>query len=390
MLRSAQISLNFNPPAPCGAGHNLPASVDNIVVFQSTRPVRGGTQNFRFSGVKENNFNPPAPCGAGRPERQRLCQAGAISIHPPRAGRDPAPQSTHPASFYFNPPAPCGAGPHGHCRPGGLHPFQSTRPVRGGTAKDTDCATNKQFQSTRPVRGGTGGRGDLCRTPKISIHPPRAGRDGFGCTNTYSQTDFNPPAPCGAGHDAVQDRVNELLFQSTRPVRGGTDVGHLAVILRGFQSTRPVRGGTSSWIITGSTAENFNPPAPCGAGLAVGIAVLVHDDFNPPAPCGAGPPPGSACRYGGYFNPPAPCGAGPAGSGCSCSISGISIHPPRAGRDVAGAERPTLVFLFQSTRPVRGGTGTERSYRHKQPVISIHPPRAGRDPPFLWHLSPQR
>ena len=90
------------------------------------------------------------------------------------------------------------------------------------------------------------------------------------------------------------------------------------------------------------------------------------------------------------FNPPAPCGAGPAGSGCSCSIIGISIHPPRAGRDVAGAERPTLVFLFQSTRPVRGGTGTERSYRHKQPVISIHPPRAGRDPPFLWHLSPQR
>ena len=183
LLRSAQISLNFNPPAPCGAGHNLPASVDNIVVFQSTRPVRGGTQNFRFSGLKENNFNPPAPCGAGRPERQRLCQAGAISIHPPRAGRDPAPQSTHPASFYFNPPAPCGAGPHGHCRPGGLHPFQSTRPVRGGTTIAQAALNLVIFQSTRPVRGGTRNSITHVVDEQISIHPPRAGRDlGEGVT----------------------------------------------------------------------------------------------------------------------------------------------------------------------------------------------------------------
>ena len=59
-----------------------------------------------------------------------------------------------------------------------------------------------------------------------------------------------------------------------------------------------------------------------------------------------------------YFNPPAPCGAGLSTIPGFITAESISIHPPRAGRDVgvgvAAAER----FPFQSTRPVRGGTGT--------------------------------
>ena len=204
-----------------------------LIAFQSTRPVRGGTLTRAIWQRRCVHFNPPAPCGAGPGKDHLLPDLG--DFNPPApcgAGRPKIPIA--PPISNFNPPAPCGAGPE----------------------DEGICAAHQKFQSTRPVRGGTV-LGVQTHIPKrISIHPPRAGRDGFGCTNTYSQTDFNPPAPCGAGHDAVQDRVNELLFQSTRPVRGGT--------------------------------------------------------------------------------------------------------------------------------------GTERSYRHKQPVISIHPPRAGRDPPFLWHLSPQR
>ena len=37
-------SANFNPRAPCGARHSLPPGLLSDVEFQSTRPVRGATQ----------------------------------------------------------------------------------------------------------------------------------------------------------------------------------------------------------------------------------------------------------------------------------------------------------------------------------------------------------
>ena len=78
------------------------------------------------------------------------------------------------------------------------------------------------FQSTRPVRGGTYESAAAAEVVTISIHPPRAGRDldnefetwftatfqstrpvrgGTGLPRGcfYGPTDFNPPAPCGAG-----------------------------------------------------------------------------------------------------------------------------------------------------------------------------------------------
>ena len=78
--------------------------------------------------------------------------------------------------------------------------FQSTLPVRGGTAelllRDHDLAISihppragrdddfeellesvKKFQSTLPVRGGTIVLDNSRHEPSISIHPPRAGRD---------------------------------------------------------------------------------------------------------------------------------------------------------------------------------------------------------------------
>ena len=78
-----------------------------------------------------------------------------ISIHPPRAGRDSAALVLYRVDTAF----------------------QSTRPVRGGTLKrGIDLAYGK-FQSTRPVRGGTKRIYGANRGYLISIHPPRAGRD---------------------------------------------------------------------------------------------------------------------------------------------------------------------------------------------------------------------
>ena len=58
-----------------------------IIEFQSTRPLRGGTLLRGQHQADCQYFNPPAPCGAGPKKR-------------------PKPFKLR----YFNPPAPCGAG----------------------------------------------------------------------------------------------------------------------------------------------------------------------------------------------------------------------------------------------------------------------------------------
>ncbi len=56
----------------------------------------------------------------------------------------------------------------------------------------------------------------------------------------------------------------------------------------------------------------------------------------------------------------------------------VSIHAPRAGRDVSALEILPVWSSFQSTRPARGATG---KYLKLELVVlvSIHAPRAGRD-----------
>ena len=103
-----------------------------------------------------------------------------ISIHAPRAGRDPAiPQVEIKEDT-----------------------FQSTRPVRGATLSLSVVTAATLFQSTRPVRGATPPRYYDKLYDVISIHAPRAGRDLV----RYYGPDY------------------DNLFQSTRPVRGATNV----------------------------------------------------------------------------------------------------------------------------------------------------------------------
>ena len=124
----------FNPPAPCGAGPKNRVTMDTSYEFQSTRPMRGGTESPLRTACPRPYFNPPAPCGAGPFFSAQWTTCCKISIHPPHAGRDPADDankhadkgiSIHPPhagrdrSYSnpgtlcsdFNPPAPCGAGP---------------------------------------------------------------------------------------------------------------------------------------------------------------------------------------------------------------------------------------------------------------------------------------
>ena len=200
---------------------------------------------WRRKGWDWTYFNPPAPCGAG-----------------------PADQLTEGCGMdNFNPPAPCGAGPLHHYECHIFGKFQSTRPVRGGTIVPTaksysalisihppragrdgqasgGAAKNEYFNPPAPCGAGPEADAGARREHRISIHPPRAGRDGAQAAKEVFTENFNPPAPCGAG-------PGTMIWQ---------------VSARKFQSTRPVRGGTLATIICSRRIFYFNPPAPCGAG----------------------------------------------------------------------------------------------------------------------------
>ena len=101
--------------------------------FQSTRPLRGGTLFRRPEATSKNiSIHPPL---AGRDDRLlELSLARYISIHPPLAGRDTDIPIMQTSSIDFNPPAPCGAGLFLASQTFDIDKFQSTRPLRGGTA----------------------------------------------------------------------------------------------------------------------------------------------------------------------------------------------------------------------------------------------------------------
>ena len=146
------------------------------MVFQSTRPVRGGTK------AKVND-----------------AEAYAISIHPPRAGRDSAPNaSTAYVSISIHPP-------HAGRDDDGLY---------------------------------------LIHVTIISIHPPHAGRDAAQACDTRNTVQFQSTRPMRGGTLNCWNCCIICIFQSTRPMRGGTLEQYLPMLANIFQSTRPMRGGT--------------------------------------------------------------------------------------------------------------------------------------------------
>ena len=78
------------------------------------------------------------------------------------------------------------------------------------------------------------------------------------------------------------------------------------------------------------------------------------------------------------FNPPAPCGAGLPTFWRGNLIPPISIHPPLAGRDVLDVRKPHQAADFNPPAPCGAGRGWS-DYTHQTRQISIHPPLAGRD-----------
>ena len=135
----------------------------------------------------------------------------------------------------------------------------------------------------------------------------------------------------------------ELLFQSTRPMRGATFRAAKFERLIEFQSTRPMRGATAQ-AKTDDTDNQVSIHAPhAGRDPVRCVWLRLRESFNPRAPCGARP----------------------------------SIVPSLL-----------RFFVFQSTRPMRGATehiSLSRSFFY----VSIHAPHAGRDPSVIVYPFPR-
>ncbi len=170
----------------------------------------------------------------------------------------------------------------------------------------------------------------------ISILAPRAGRDSCTAARTRpTRAYFNPRAPCGARHAGLQPQDQGGTISILAPRAGRDDRKQfITQKIAQFQSSRPVRGATEILHPQRRGREYFNPRAPCGARPAFDSLMPATSQISILAPragrdvecpwCGA---------KAADFNPRAPCGAR--------RRAVAAGHP--GGR-------------FQSSRPVRGAT----------------------------------
>jgi len=147
---------------------------------------------------------------------------------------------------------------------------------------------NKLFQSTRPARGATPHQPAQVHNIGVSIHAPRAGRDGLSEQwNICECVSIHAPR-AGRDTETGGSAAAACLFQSTRPARGATSKSCLVEslaecfnpraprgarrittkaqqVIQMFQSTRPARGATAIDILRFVAFVCFNPRAPRGA-----------------------------------------------------------------------------------------------------------------------------
>ncbi len=224
-------------------------------------------------------------------------------------------------------------------------------PQRFQTTKTSSKVPSSRFQSTRP----------------------RPCRSSMRC--------FNPRAPCRARHVEEMGAAVDMVFQSTRPMRGATrptaprqsprrvsihaphagrdwaEVGDIVGFGK-FQSTRPMRGATAgrSPLATPRCGVSIHAPhAGRDAGGAAGCPGRPWFQSTRPVR-GATVP-----RYQHSGFSPVSIHAPRAGRDLAVAAAGrvaaVSIHAPRAGRDAIFWMAPIRGSEFQSTRPVRGATG---------------------------------
>ena len=124
----------FNPRAPCGARLviGVPIAALGVISIHAPHAGRDPVQMGRYP-LETISIHAPH---AGRDYFWYLLKPfNRISIHAPHAGRDLETVRAWICTHYFNPRAPCGARLSFHVNSFLTGVFQSTRPMRGATAK---------------------------------------------------------------------------------------------------------------------------------------------------------------------------------------------------------------------------------------------------------------
>ena len=124
----------FNPRAPCGARRVYQLQCHQLSGFQSTRPVRGATERTADGGT-DRAFQSTRPVRGATGGQHAGCNDFFVSIHAPRAGRDVLIRTEQPRSVVSI-HAPRAGRDYGRASDLLCKEFQSTRPVRGATAKE--------------------------------------------------------------------------------------------------------------------------------------------------------------------------------------------------------------------------------------------------------------
>ena len=152
-------------------------------------------------------------------------------------------------------------------RPGATAPISIHAPLAGCDVRRTLCLYLKDspFQSTHPLRGATGSHALFVQQGRISIHAPLAGRDRRWSRTCSRWCYFNPRTPCGARHGCVSSISAMRLFQSTRPLRGATGAAKGITAGQAISIHAPLAGRDMQCRGTAFAGRHFNPRAPCGA-----------------------------------------------------------------------------------------------------------------------------
>ena len=152
-------------------------------------------------------------------------------------------------------------------------PFQSTLPMRGAT-DDCHCgAAAGEFHSTLPMRGATfpAYQGSFLFS-YFNPHSPCGERPGsdFPPTSLLDISIHTPHA--GSDHVGGVILYSPLLFQSTLPMRGATDIDKEIARLIGISIHTPHAGSDAwSWVPKQSMSKDFNPHSPCGERLKYAV-----------------------------------------------------------------------------------------------------------------------
>ena len=193
---------------------------------------------------------------------------------------------------------------------------------------------------------------------------------------------FNPRAPCGARPSGSSSCVFCFWFQSTRPMRGATRRAARQGKLVSVSIHAPHAGRDAARGTCPMGTACFNPRAPCGARQDQAGCSVRSECFNPRAPCGARHGLTRSSSTPKKFQSTRPMRGATGTMIVSLRCDKVSIHAPHAGRDRRYSRRPLSNSRFNPRAPCGARRLRPRGERKRQPCFNPRAPCGARPRTF--------